>query len=115
MKALGDGVPEAAARRVATQEEIDAAAKEAMLKIRQSGRALLVPPDNTGGLIATSFPIPVLSRGAAKRARDRGMLDSTRARVDRLQRRADSVKAVREDSIERGLAGVPANPLQDRL
>jgi hypothetical protein len=76
--------------------ERDSASKEAMLKIRQSGRILLVPPDNSGGMITA--PLPFLSRGPsrAKRARDARSLDEGRARLRRLQARVDSIRRVRD-------------------
>jgi hypothetical protein len=94
---------ELAARRVPTQEERDAAAKEAMLKIRNSGRALMVPPDNTGGLIASRIPVPFLSSGPsrAERARETKDFDENRARLARLRERADSLRRARADSLAR--------------
>ena len=47
--------------------ERDSAAKEAMLKLRQSGRILLVPPDNSGGMITA--PLPFLSKGPSRAQR----------------------------------------------
>jgi hypothetical protein len=96
LSALSTHVPDLAARRVPTIAERDSASKEAMLKIRQSGRTLLVPPDNSGGMITA--PLPFLSRGPsrAKRARDAGALDEGRARLRRLQARVDSMRRVRD-------------------
>jgi hypothetical protein len=76
--------------------ERDSASKEAMLKIRLSGRTLLVPPDNSRGMITA--PLPFLSRGPsrAKRARDERALDEGRARLRRLQARVDSLRGVRD-------------------
>ena len=92
-------VPDLAASRMPTQGERDAAAKEAMLKIKNSGRILLVPPDNSGGLI--TMPLPLFSRGPsrARRARDSRAFDENRARLDRLRLRADSARRARGDSL----------------
>ena len=100
LSALSMRVPDLAARRVPTMAERDAASKEAMLKIHQSGRILLVPPDNSGGMITA--PLPFLGRGPtrATRARDERALDEGRARLRRLQARVDSIRRVR-DSIQR--------------
>jgi hypothetical protein len=66
---LGAEVPELAARRIQTPGERDAASKEAMLKIHLSGRPLLVPPDNTGGMISGSIPFSLFGRGRSKAGR----------------------------------------------
>jgi hypothetical protein len=96
LSALSTRVPDLAARRVPTMAERDAASKEAMLKIRQSGRILLVPPDNSGGMITA--PLPFLSRGPSRaaRARDERALDEGRARLRRLQARVDSIRRVHD-------------------
>ena len=100
-----------AARRVPTEEERDAAAKEAMLKIRNSGRALMVPPDNTGGLIASRISLPFLSAGPSRaaRAREAKAFDENRARLARLRERADSLRRARADSLAR-FAGPTVTP-----
>ena len=92
LSALSTRVPDLAARRAPTVAERDSASKEAMLKIRQSGRILLVPPDNSGGMITA--PLPFLSRGPSRaaRARDERALDEGRARLRRLQARVDSIR-----------------------
>jgi hypothetical protein len=96
LSALSTLVPDLAARRAPTLAERDSVSKEAMLKIRQSGRTLLVPPDNSGGMITASLPI--LSRGSSRatRARDERALDEGRARLRRLQARVDSIRRVRD-------------------
>jgi hypothetical protein len=98
--ALGAAVPELAARRVVPQGERDARAKEAMLGMRLSGRILLVPPDNSGGLITSSIPLPVFSGGPsrAKRRRDSVAVASEQVVRDRLRQRADSLRQLRADS-----------------
>ena len=58
LDALSGQVPELSARRVPSRSERDVAAKEALLKMRLSGRILLVPPDNSGGLITANIPLP---------------------------------------------------------
>jgi hypothetical protein len=94
-------IQDLAAARAPTQGERDAAAKEAMLKMRNSGRILLVPPDNTGGLI--TLPLPLFSPGPSKarRARDSKAFDENRARLERLRLRADSARRARGDSLPR--------------
>jgi hypothetical protein len=101
LAAMAAAFAELAARRVPTQGERDAAAKEAMLKMRLTGRILLVPPDNTGGLITASIPLPLFSAGPSKarRARDRQAFDENRARLERLRQRADSARRARGDSV----------------
>jgi hypothetical protein len=98
---MGADMPELAARRIPTQSERDAAAKEAMLKMRLSGRTLLVPPDNTGGLITASIPLPLFGAGSssARRRRDARAFDENRVRLERLRQRADSLKRSRADSV----------------
>ncbi|MEP6730306.1 MAG: hypothetical protein ABJE10_06700 [bacterium] len=90
----------AAARRVPTVSERDAAAKEAMLKMRLTGRTLLVPPDNTGGLITGKLPFSLFSRGPSKatRARTDSVFEENRARLERLRQRADSLRRSRTDA-----------------
>ena len=90
-------------RRGQTHAERDAGAKEAMLKMRLSGRILLVPPDNSGGLITSSLPLPLFGAGAprAKRARESRALDEIRNRLARLGQRADSLARSRVDSLPR--------------
>jgi hypothetical protein len=97
--AAAERFAELAARRVPTQSERDAAAKEAMLKMRLTGRILLVPPDNSGGLI--TMPLPLFGGGPtkARRARDRQAFDENRARLERLRQRADSARRARGDSL----------------
>ena len=99
--ALSTMTPEAAARRAPTRAERDSTAKEAMRKVRQSSRILLVPPDNSGGMITA--PLPFLSGGPsrAQRARDQLALDEGRARLLRLQARVDSLRRARADSLPR--------------
>jgi hypothetical protein len=94
-------VPELAVRRVQPRSERDAASKEAMLKIHLSGRSLLVPPDNTGGMITSSIPLSLFGAGAsrAKRRRDSQVADENRARLERLKQRADSLRRARADSL----------------
>jgi hypothetical protein len=101
LHALGAEIPELAARRIQTQGERDAASKEAMLKIHLSGRSLLVPPDNTGGMITASIPLPLFGAGpsSARRRRERQVDDENRARLERLKQRADSLKRARGDSL----------------
>lgn len=106
LAALGTAVPELAARRVPTRSERDARAKEAMLKMRLSGRILLVPPDNSGGLITLSIPLPIFSRGPsrAKRRRDSIAVAADQVIRDRLRLRADSLRQWRVDSAAGRLA-----------
>ena len=82
-----------------TQSERDAMAKEAMLKMRNTGRILLVPPDNSGGLI--TMPLPIFSRGPsrARRVRESEAFDENRARLARLRQRADSARRARGDTL----------------
>ena len=82
-----------------TQSERDAMAKEAMLKMRNTGRILLVPPDNSGGLI--TMPLPIFSRGPSKarRVRESQAFDENRARLERLSQRADSARRARGDTL----------------
>lgn len=100
---MGAEVPELAARRVRTQSERDAGAKEAMLKMRLSGRILLVPPDNTGGLITSGIPLPLFGAGPsrAERSRNSRAVDENRVRLERLRQRADSLRRSRADSLPR--------------
>ena len=101
LHALGAEVPELAARRIQTPAERDAASKEAMLKIHLSGRPLLVPPDNTGGMITASIPFSLFGAGPsrASRRRESRVVDENRARLLRLKQRADSLRRVRGDSL----------------
>jgi hypothetical protein len=101
LRALGAEVPQLAARRLRTQSERDAAAKEAMLKIHLSGRPLLVPPDNTGGMITASIPLPLFGAGPSKarRQRESEVLDENQARIKRLTQRTDSLRRARVDSL----------------
>jgi hypothetical protein len=100
LDAMGTSTPEAAARRVPTQAEIDAGTKSAQLKMRLAGRTLLVPPDNSGGAITSCLPLPFLSRGPSKarRASEERTFSESRERLARLRQRADSLRRVREDS-----------------
>jgi hypothetical protein len=97
---LHDAVPDLAARRVTTSSERDSAAKAALLKMHNTGRTLLVPPDNTGGLISASIPFSLLGAvpSRARRARGERSLDEARARLERLLARADSMRRATEDS-----------------
>jgi hypothetical protein len=101
LHAVGAEVPELAARRIQTPGERDAASKEAMLKIHLSGRSLLVPPDNTGGMITASIPLPLFGAGPsrASRRRDSRVVDESRARLERLKQRVDSLRRARVDSL----------------
>ena len=103
LRALGGEIPELAVRRGQTHAERDASAKEAMLKMRLSGRILLVPPDNSGGLITSSLPLPLFGAGASrvKRASESRALDEIRNRLARLGQRADSLRRSRVDSLPR--------------
>jgi len=102
LSVLSTTTPEAAARRVPTRAEVDSAAKEATLKMRLSGRTLLVPPDNSGGLV--TLRVPLVGRPSrAERARVRRADDEGQARLRRLRARADSLRRAREDSLERSL------------
>ena len=87
-------------RRVSTRAEVDSAAREATLKMRLAGRPLLVPPDNSGGLVTARVPLPGgpsrAERLRAKRADDEGQ-----ARLRRLLARVDSLRHAREDPLER--------------
>ena len=106
--ALGAQVPWLAAERRATQSEIDARAKEAMLKMRLTGRTLLVPPDNSGGLITASIPVPFLNgRKISDEERRRTFEASRAARAirERLRQRADSLKRARSDSVASRVGG----------
>jgi hypothetical protein len=112
LHALETMTPELAAQRVPTRAEVDAAAKEATLKMRLSGRTLLVPPDNSGGLIVARIPLPRLRPGPSKaaRARDRRADDEGQARLRRLLARADAARRARQDSVERSAARDRENP-----
>lgn len=103
LRALSDEVPELALRRGQTRSERDAGAKEAMLKMRLSGRILLVPPDNSGGLITSSFPLTLFGADAARtrRAGQNRTVDENRMRLVRLGQRADSSRRSRVDSLPR--------------
>ena len=98
---LRESFAELVARRVPTRSERDSTAKEAMLKMRNTGRILITPPDNSGGLITGSIPLPFFGSGRSKarRARDRAVHDENRARLERLRQRADSVRRTREGSL----------------
>jgi len=97
---LHAALPDLAAARAPTPSERDAAAKEALLKMHNTGRLLLVPPDNTGGLISSSIPLPLLGAAPshARRVRDIRAYDEGRARIERLRARADSMIRARTDS-----------------
>lgn len=102
--ALGPEVPQLAAERRPTQGEVDARSKEAMLKMRLTGRVLLVPPDNSGGLITGTIPVPFLfGRGPSKATnrRDSATRSAGQAILERLRQRADSLTRVRNDSAAR--------------
>lgn len=101
LRRLGTDVPDLAFRRGQTVAERDARAKEAMLKMRLAGRVLLVPPDNSGGLITSSIPLSLFSAKppSARRARSSSAEDDNRARLERLRQRADSLRRVRIDSV----------------
>ena len=117
--ALSTMVPDLAARRVPTRAERDSAAKAATLKMRLAGRPLLVPPDNSGGVITVRIPLPAGSSTKA-RLRDAGSYDEGRTRLRRLLARADSARRAREDSLrhasllapERRATPAPAPPLR---
>lgn len=100
LTALSTMTPEAAARRVPLRAEIDSAAKEATLKMRLAGRPLLVPPDNSRGLVTARVPLPG-GPSSATRARVQRADDEGQARLRRLLARADSIRRAREDSLER--------------
>lgn len=106
LHALETMTPELAARRVPTRAEVDSAAKDATLKMRLTGRTLLVPPDNSGGLIIGRIPVPLLGSGPAKaaRRRDHRPIDEGQARLARLRARADSARRARQDSVERSVS-----------
>ena len=93
-------VPNLALHRGQTTSDRDARAKEAMLKMRLTGRVLLVPPDNSGGLITSSLPLPLFGvrPSRATRARESRADDDNRARLERLRQRADSRRRSRADS-----------------
>ena len=101
LSALGNEVPELAVRRGQTRSERDAGAKEATLKMRLSGRILLVPPDNSGGLITSSVPLTLFGVNAARtrRASDNQAMDENRMRLARLRQRADSLRRSMVDSL----------------
>jgi len=103
LHALETMTPELAAQRVLSRAEVDSAAKEAARKMRLSGRTLLVPPDNSGGLIVVRIPLPLLNPGPsnAERVRDRRPVDEGQARLRRLLVRADSLRRARQDSVDR--------------
>jgi len=100
---LSESFAELVVRRLPTRGERDSTAKEAMLKMRNTGRILIVPPDNSGGLITASIPLPFSGSGRSKarRARDRAAHDENRARLERLRQRADSMRRAREDSLKK--------------
>ena len=103
LSALGNDVPELAVRRGQTGSERDAGAKEAMLKMRLTGRILLVPPDNTGGLITSNFPMGVFGVHEARKRRERNneAISDNRMRLARLNLRADSLRRLKLDSLPR--------------
>lgn len=103
LAALSTMTLEAAARRVPSRAEIDSAAKEATLKMRLADRPLLVPPDNSHGLITARVPLPGGPSNAI-RARVQRTDDEGQARLRRLLARADSIRRIREDSLERSSA-----------
>ncbi|MDQ2664545.1 MAG: hypothetical protein M3Z05_00875 [Gemmatimonadota bacterium] len=107
LSALGPQIPQLAAERIPTRSEIDARAKEAMLKMRLTGRILLVPPDNSGGLITASIPLPFLdgSQSRALARRDRSAASAGQAIQERLRLRADSVRRAKADSLARHVGG----------
>lgn len=107
---IGAHVPALAATRPSTQGESDARIKEAMLKMRLSGRTLLVPPDNSGGLPTFSIPLSLFgSRPSARaRAQQQRAFDDNRARLERLRQRADSLRQ-QADSLRRA-RGDPEPP-----
>ena len=112
LHALETMTPELAARRVPSRAEVDSAAKEATAKMRRSGRTLLVPPDNSGGLIVARISLPLLSSRPSKAARagDRRVIDEGRVRLARLLARADSARRAREDSSARSTSGSGGAP-----
>ena len=101
LRSLGSDVPDLAMRRGQTTSERDARAKEAMLKMRLTGRVLLVPPDNSGGLITSSLPFPLLGARppSATRTRASHADDGNRTRLERLRQQADSLRRSRADSL----------------
>jgi hypothetical protein len=101
LAALGNSFAELVARRVPTRSERDSTVKAAMLKMHNTGRILLVPPDNSGGLVTAAIPLPFLGPGQsnARRVRDRAVHDENRARLERLRQRADSMRRARDDSL----------------
>ena len=103
LAALSTMTPEAAARRVPSRAEIDSAAKEATLKMRLAGRPLLVPPDNSRGLVTARLTLPG-GPSNATRARVQRADDEAQARLRRLLARADSMRRVHDDSLERSSA-----------
>ena len=108
LTALSTMTPDAAAHRAPTRAEVDSAAKEATLKMRLAGRPLLVPPDNSRGLITVRLPLPgAPSRSSeSERAHTRRADDEGRLRLRRLRARADSLRRARDDSLE-GAATAP--------
>lgn len=98
LSALSTMTPEAAAHRTPTRAEVDSAAKEATRKMRLAGRPLLVPPDNSGGLVTLRLPLPG-EPSKAERTRVRSADDEGQARLRRLRARADSARRVAHDSI----------------
>ena len=79
-----------------------------MLKMRLTGRTLLVPPDNSGGLITASIPVPFLNgRKISDEERRRTFEASRAARAirERLRQRADSLKRARSDSVASRVGG----------
>jgi hypothetical protein len=104
--ALSTMVLDLAARRVPTRAELDSRAKEATLKMRLAGRPLLVPPDNSGGLITARIPWPG-GPSKRRRARDARSHDEGSARLRRLLARVDSLRRAREDSLRGATVLVP--------
>jgi hypothetical protein len=96
---LGRQFSELVARRIPTEAERDARAKEALLKMRLSGRILLVPPDNSGGIIKASIPFGWLGgRWSSTAERRAAAQRPDRLIQERLRQRADSLRRARSDS-----------------
>ena len=108
LAALGAEVPQLAAERRATQSEVDAKNREALLKMRLTGRTLLVPPDNSGGLTTGSIPLPGLGgRSTGRRRRNLTAKSAADSIAERLRRRVDSVRRAAADSVARRGDGEP--------
>ena len=106
LTALSTMVPDLASRRVPTRAERDSGAKEATLKMRLADRPLLVPPDNSTGLIVARVPLPG-GPSRKRRARDARSHDEGQARLRRLLARVDSLRRASEDSLRGGTVLVP--------